>query len=175
MRCSQSSIEMPSMRGGFPPARAMASMRVRNRALIGKRQRAETAGTTAPCAAAAAKARASMVERCALRIREIQPVVEANLFARAHARIKIREIRAAAERDVLAIVHLAAVGQRVGSGAPAQMRAFFQQADAAGPLQPARRRRTAPPVRRRSPERFARTSFFHQPARRAARPAVSRY
>ena len=30
---------------------------------------------------------------------------------------------------MLAIVHLAAVGQRVGSGATAQMRAFFQQPD----------------------------------------------
>ena len=66
----------------------------------------------------------------ALRIREIQPIVEADLVFGADAAIEIREVRAAAERDVLAIVDFASVGQRVGSGAPAQMRALLEQPDA---------------------------------------------
>ncbi len=64
------------------------------------------------------------------RIHEIQPVVETNLFRRAYPLVKIRQVRAAAQGDVLAIVHFAAVGQRVGSGAPAQVGTLFQQADA---------------------------------------------
>ena len=115
---------------------------------------------------------ASIVERCPLRVHKIQPVVEADFAAGADARIKIREIRAAAQRHVLAVVHFAAVRQRVGSGAPAQVRTLFDKANAAGPLQPARRRRTAPPGRRRSPERFARAS---PSSASAARPAVRRY
>ena len=114
------------MRGGFPPERAMASMRVRNRAFVCKRQRAKQ------------QKRRRHVQRrrqwrgfddgaLALLISKIKPVVEANLFARANARIKVRQICAAAQRDVLAIVHLAAIGQRVGSGASAQVGTFFQQ------------------------------------------------
>ena len=51
----------------------------------------------------------------------------------------------------------------------------FREGERAGPLQPARRRRTALPGRRRSLERFARASPFPRPALRAARPAVRRY
>ena len=99
-----------------------------------------------------------------LRIRKKQLVVEANFPRRTHAAVKIREVRAAAERHVLAVVHFAAVGQRVGSSASAQMGTLLQQPDFEIPLQPARRRRKGPPDRRRSPERFARASLFHQPA-----------
>lgn len=59
-----------------------------------------------------------------------KPVVESNLIRCTDAPIKVVKIGAATERHVLAVVHFAAVGKRVGSGASAQMRTFFEQADA---------------------------------------------
>jgi hypothetical protein len=45
------------------------------------------------------------------------------------AAVKISKIRAASQRDVLAVVHLTAVWQCVGRGAPSQMRALLEQLD----------------------------------------------
>ena len=62
-------------------------------------------------------------------IGKIQAVVGANLRFRAGATVKIRQVGAATERDVLAIVHFAAVGQRVRRGAPAQMGTLLDEPD----------------------------------------------
>jgi hypothetical protein len=59
----------------------------------------------------------------------MEPVIKPNLAGCAYARVKIGQIRAAAERDMLAVVHFAAVGQRVRSGASAQVGTLFEQAD----------------------------------------------
>ena len=61
-------------------------------------------------------------------VRKIQPVVEPDFSVSARTPVKIGKIRAAPKRHVLAIVHFAAVGQRIGSGAPAQVRTLLEQA-----------------------------------------------
>src|SRR5690348_11620841 len=48
----------------------------------------------------------------------------------ARATIKIGEICATAERDVLAIVDVAAIGKSVGGGAAAEIRAFLKEPNA---------------------------------------------
>lgn len=63
----------------------------------------------------------------AIRRRKYQAIVKFDFSTGARAFVKIGQIRAAAQRDVLAIVHLAAIGQCVGGGSPAQVRTFFQQ------------------------------------------------
>src|SRR5690348_952347 len=59
-----------------------------------------------------------------------EAVVMPNFRFRANAAIEIGKIGAAAERDVLAIVDVAAVGKGVGSGAAAKVRALFEETDA---------------------------------------------
>ena len=66
----------------------------------------------------------------AVRVHKIQPLVETDFVAGADARIKVSEIRAAAESYVLAIIHFAAVWQRVGSGASTKVGTLFQQTNA---------------------------------------------
>ena len=117
------------MPGGSPPAVAIASMRIRDRALVCERQCAEKHERRRHVQR---RRQRSCFDGGALSIgvRKIQPVIETDLVAGADARIKIREIRAAAESYVLAVVHFAAIRQRVGSGAPAQVRTLLQKADA---------------------------------------------
>lgn len=66
----------------------------------------------------------------ALRIQEVQRVISSNLSLGADAAKEIGKIRTASHGQVLAIVHFTSVGKSVGSGAAAQMRALFEQADA---------------------------------------------
>lgn len=49
---------------------------------------------------------------------------------RAGALIEVRQICAAAQRYMLAIVNVASIGQRIGSGAPSQVGPLFEQLDA---------------------------------------------
>ena len=63
-------------------------------------------------------------------IREIEPVVEPDLLARPHAPVKIGQVRATAERHVLAIVHFAAIGQRVRRSPPAEVGTLLEQLNA---------------------------------------------
>jgi len=51
----------------------------------------------------------------------------ADLSGNSGAAIEIRQIRAAAHGDVLAIIHVAAVGQHVRRGAPAKIWPLLQQ------------------------------------------------
>ncbi len=66
----------------------------------------------------------------AIRGGESEAVVEPDFIGGADAPVEISEIGAAAEGDVLAIVDMAAIGKDVGSGAAAQVRAAFEEADA---------------------------------------------
>ena len=59
-----------------------------------------------------------------------QPVKKSNLVRRAHPAIEILEVRAAAQRHVLAIVHVLAAGQHVGRRAAAQVGPLFEQTHA---------------------------------------------
>ena len=63
----------------------------------------------------------------ALRILEDQAVKEFDFAVRADAAVKILEIGAAAEGDVLAIVHVLAVGQFVGRSAAAEVGPLFEK------------------------------------------------
>ena len=148
-------------------ARRMSRLRARSpacafamRTLVRQRQRAETARTTAPCAAAAAAAMPRLSNACPVAIDEIQPVVKPDLVARSHAPVKIREVRAAARASragncPLRCRRAACRKWRARPGGDAS-RAGARESR----LQPARRRRTAPPGRRRSPARFARASLL---------------
>src|SRR6266850_944944 len=66
----------------------------------------------------------------ALRIEKKEPVEKLDFVRGADALVKIREIRAAAERHVLAIVHVLAVRQHVGRCAAAEEGTLFEQAHA---------------------------------------------
>ena len=66
----------------------------------------------------------------ALRIEEHKAVEEFDFVRGADAAIKIVEIGAAAERDVLAIIDVLAVGQYVGRCAAAEERTLFEQPNA---------------------------------------------
>ena len=88
----------------------------------------------------------------------------------ADAAVEIVEIRAAAQRDVLAVVDVLAAGQHVGRGAAAQIGAAVRANARGSRLQPARRPRKVPPGRRRSRSRSSRTSASdHQPRRARSR------
>jgi len=63
-------------------------------------------------------------------IDEIKPVVKPDLFACPHAPVKIGQVRAAAQRHMLAIVHFAAVGQRVRRSPPAEVGTLLEQLNA---------------------------------------------
>ena len=65
-----------------------------------------------------------------LAIDKIKPVVKPDLLARSHAPVKIGQVRAATQRHVLAIVHFAAVGQRVRRSAPAEVGTLLEQLNA---------------------------------------------
>ena len=69
----------------------------------------------------------------ALRIEKQQTVEEFDFVRGADAAVKVFEIGAAAEGDVLAVVDVFAVGQHVGSGAAAEERTLLEQ-----PYAPAR-------------------------------------
>jgi hypothetical protein len=66
----------------------------------------------------------------ALRIEEEQAVEKFNFVRGADAAVEIVEIGAAAERHVLAIVDVFAVGQNVGGCAAAEERALFEEPNA---------------------------------------------
>ena len=67
----------------------------------------------------------------ALRIEEDQAIEEFDFAFRADAAVEVFEIGAAAERDVLAIVHVLAVRQDIGSCAAAEVGPLFEQTHAA--------------------------------------------
>ena len=66
----------------------------------------------------------------ALRIEKNQLVEKFDFVCGADAAIEVVEIGAAAQGDVLAIIDVLAVGQDVGSGAPAEKWSLFEQPDA---------------------------------------------
>ena len=66
-----------------------------------------------------------------LRIEKNQAIEEFYFVRRTNTSIKIREIGAAAEGHVLAIVHMLAIRQDIGSGAAAEVGPLFEQAYAA--------------------------------------------
>ena len=63
----------------------------------------------------------------ALRIEKKEPVEEFDFVRRADAAIEIVEISAAAERDVLAIVHVFAARKDIRRGAAAEIRPQLKQ------------------------------------------------
>jgi len=67
----------------------------------------------------------------ALRIEKNKAVEEFDFIAGPHATIEVGEIGAAAERDVLAIVHVLAIRQDIGSCAAAEIGALFEETYAA--------------------------------------------
>ncbi len=66
----------------------------------------------------------------ALRIEEEQPIEKFHFIRGTDAAVKIVEIGAAAERDVLAIIDVLAVGQHVGGCAAAEEGTLFEQPNA---------------------------------------------
>ena len=67
----------------------------------------------------------------ALRVEKDEAVEEFYFVGGADALVKIFEIRAAAERDVLAIVHMLAIRQSIGRRAAAEVGTLFEQTNAA--------------------------------------------
>ena len=65
-----------------------------------------------------------------IRVRQTATGQKTEFVRSADAAIEILEIGAAAQRDVLAIVHVLAAGQHVGRGAAAQMGPLFEQTHA---------------------------------------------
>ena len=65
-----------------------------------------------------------------LGVREIETVVKSDFVVGADSAVKIGEVRAAAEGDVLAIVYFGSIRQCVRSGATPEMRTLFYQRDA---------------------------------------------
>ena len=70
--------------------------------------------------------------RAALPVRrgKQQPVKKSNLIRRADAAVKILEVRAATQRNVLAVVHVLAARQHVRRGTAAQVGPLFEQTHA---------------------------------------------
>lgn len=64
------------------------------------------------------------------RVKKKQPLVEANLRLGAGTPVEICKIRTAAERDVLTIVNFLATRKRKRRRATAQVRPFFDEANA---------------------------------------------
>src|ERR1700685_1423189 len=56
--------------------------------------------------------------------------IETDFVPGPDAAVEIREIGATSQGDVLAIIDLTAVGKKIGSGAPAQMRPLLKQSNA---------------------------------------------
>ena len=63
----------------------------------------------------------------ALRIEKNQAIEEFNFIRGADALVKIREVGAAAEGNVLAIVHMLAVRQNIGGRAAAEVGPLFEE------------------------------------------------
>ena len=172
--CSHASIERFSPEpspversAGRPPLRAMASMACAMARLSAQPSNGKNANDGARCKR---RRQRHGCNRAALPIGrgKDQPVKKSNLIGGADAAIEIVEIRAAAQRDVLAIVDVLAAGQHVGRGAAAQEGAAVRANARGSRLQPARRPRKVPPGRRRSRSRSSRTSASRPPAQSRA-------
>src|SRR6185369_7168951 len=66
----------------------------------------------------------------AARFPKDQPIVEPNFVGHADTSVKVFQIRAATERNMLAIVDVLTVGENVGRRAATQSRTFFEQRNA---------------------------------------------
>ena len=67
----------------------------------------------------------------ALRVEEDETIEEFDFIGGADAFVKVFQIGAAAERDVLAVVHMFAIRQGIGSRAAAEIGSLFEEANAA--------------------------------------------
>ena len=111
---------------GLPPAKRIASKRAGDGELVRQRERRERRGTIRSCEREREESRFHDAA-AALRIEKNQAVEEFDFVGGADAAVEIFEIGAAAERDVLAIVHVLAIRQDIGGCAAAEKGSLFEQ------------------------------------------------